>query len=199
MQESLSMLAHRIVVEAVRLGFPVYSRPLGKNKLYVSTRLGSGVFTVRVLENPIDGSNALALSLDPGYEAVILAELGNDKVAKAYLDNVPKAIAMHAGIMSRYEADVWAQRLHFASQGRLQRIGMGLLEWLASPYMIEVALRDRETRLIVAWVNCLTGGLVDATQWQARLDLLGREEASRIAGIAAKEAGEACRAAGVSS
>ena len=191
------MLAHRIVVDAVRLGFPVYSRPLGENRLHVLTRLGGGVFAVRVLENPTGGLGALALSLDYGYGAVVLADLENGSIVRVYLDNVPKAIALHAGVMSRYEADVWAQRLHLASQGRLRRVGMGLLEWLATPHMVEVALRHRETGLLVAWVDCFTGGLDDAAQWQARLGLLCREEADRVASIAVKEAVEACKAVGV--
>lgn len=191
--------------EAVRMGFPAYSRKVAPGMLLVITESGRAVYGVRELEDPISGDRSIAVSLGMDYGAVVLAEPSGGGW-KLYPERVPDAVALEPAVMSRFEADAWSRRISLLTRGSYEQFDLGVKGFKAVVLETgwEVAVLHEPLGLSVVWINCLTNTHVIPLKWQARMGLLKSgyktlEERARELASKAVEAGACSRAGAVSS
>ena len=177
-------IAGKAILEAVKLGLPVYYKRLsraayllrrdsgGKGVLFASKYPGG--------EDDPPGTVYIALSSEPvTVWRVPVAKLEPPRRLILYPHNVVTAAAQYPVLFSTFEADVWYRRLKTLHEGSFETLtpsSSGLPQVVASlaaqldvtrilyiPDQNDYAL-IREG-LVVAWYNALTGTLVDTKKY----------------------------------
>lgn len=184
--------AEKAILEAVKLGLPVYYKRLSRAPAFLLRRDngGKGVLFASHYpggEDDPEGTIYVALSSEPvTVWRVPVARLEPPNRLTLYPHNVVTAAAQYPVLFSTFEADVWHRRLKIISEGGFETLAPGTsglpqeIARLAAefkptrilyiPEQDDYALARSQT--IVAWYNAVTDTLVDTRKYLAAAGLL---------------------------
>lgn len=189
--EKLAPIAEKAILEAIRLGLPVYYKKLvrgafllrrdngGKGVLFTSYIPGDsetdpeGTIYVTLSSEPVTVWKAKVARIEPGKEPTI------------YPHGVVAAAAQYPTLFSTHEADVWYQRLYRIHTGDYHTVPpdtlpRGLLEAFKPtkvihlPELGDYALFQGDN--VVAWYNNFTGTVLNTRPYLLAAGLI-RESA----------------------
>ncbi len=167
-------VARRLVVEACRLGVPLYVEVKSPGVLYIETSHGSDEYVVFPLLNPLGEDTSIVMGKPWDYVPIarVRVEDGDVRVLEERVDQVPYALATNPRVMPDYEADTWAQRLRLLP--RMEPCGEppegfeGVRKCSGENPCVEAVVDDYG---VAAWIDRCVGLFTDARPWQARLGL----------------------------
>ncbi|MEB3845015.1 MAG: hypothetical protein LRS48_04970 [Desulfurococcales archaeon] len=180
-QIGLSEAALSVVRQSGLSGFPVYAKRVSPQHLLVSTERGRQIFNVRPLFDPESLElEYAALALGYDYGEIPVAKIDNElRVVESYPWNVPRAIAFDPSIMVQIEADVWARRLYNLYHVMEIRGEVEGYQLLADDEGC-IALRDKHTGDVHAWINTIVGRVYIVAGWTAKWRGLGDDWVSNV-------------------
>lgn len=188
----IAEIAEKAILEAVKLGLPVYYKKLSRAAAFLLRRDngGKGVLFASKYpggEDEPPGTVYIALSSEPvTVWRVPVAKLEPSRKLKLYPHNVVSAAAQYPVLFSTFEADVWYRRLKALHEGGFETLtpGSGSLprEVASLAARLDATgilyIRDQDDYalarggLVVAWYNALTGTLVDTRRYLRAAGLL---------------------------
>ena len=190
-EESPGEYAYRAILEAVRLGYPVYVKRLVRGAFLLRRPGGGkGVLFSSWLPGEEEGFDYVALSIEPvtvWKHKVAKVSSGGD-LLELYPFNVAKAAGQYASLFTTHEADVWYRRL-------LAFWKRSYEEARSPPTVVRELARDVSSRLgcapvvvhfvelgdyavicrglVVAWFNLFTGRTDRSEEFLRAAGLLG--------------------------
>jgi hypothetical protein len=175
----------KAIIEAIRLGFPVYVKRLVRGAfLFRRENGGKGVVFSSWVPGEEEGYRYAALSIEPVtvWKHKVAKVSASGEVIELYPFNVARTAGQYVALFSTFEADVWYRRLlaYWRKAYTVTDSYPSIVRGFVSKCGCDTVLYFRETGdyalvkdgKVYAWFNLFTGRLDDSRPYLRAAGLL---------------------------